>query len=30
MGDQPTTLPARYYTDPAVFRRELETLFCRM
>lgn len=25
-----TTLPARYYTDPEIFRRELDTLFCRM
>lgn len=25
-----TTLPARYYTDPAVFREELERFFCRM
>lgn len=24
------TLPAKYYTDPAIFRQELETFFCRM
>jgi len=26
----PTTLPARYYTDPKVFRDELERFFCQM
>ena len=24
-----TTLPARYYTDPGVFRDELERFFCQ-
>jgi Rieske 2Fe-2S family protein len=27
---QAKTLPARYYTDPEVFRKEFENLFCRM
>ena len=26
----PKTLPGRYYTDPAIFREELERFFCRM
>ncbi|PYV59343.1 MAG: (2Fe-2S)-binding protein [Acidobacteria bacterium] len=26
----PKTLPGRYYTDPAIFRDELERFFCRM
>jgi nitrite reductase/ring-hydroxylating ferredoxin subunit len=26
----PKTLPARYYTDPEVFRREMESFFSRM
>ena len=30
MSDQQKTLPARYYTDPAVFQQELENLFCQM
>ena len=30
MSDQIKTLPARYYTDHAVFKRELENLFCQM
>jgi Rieske 2Fe-2S family protein len=30
MNNQPKTLPAHYYTDPGVFERELENLFCRM
>jgi Rieske 2Fe-2S family protein len=30
MSEQPKTLPARYYTDPAAFQQELERLFCRM
>jgi glycine betaine catabolism A len=30
MSDQANTLPARYYTDPDLFRRELETIFCQM
>lgn len=30
MSTQPTTLPARYYTDPEQFRREMETFFCQM
>jgi phenylpropionate dioxygenase-like ring-hydroxylating dioxygenase large terminal subunit len=28
--NRPTfTLPARYYTEPDVFRREIESFFCR-
>ena len=30
MSTQAKTLPARYYTDTEVFRREMETFFCRM
>ena len=30
MSGQQKTLPARYYTDPAVFQQELENLFCQM
>ena len=30
MSTQQMTLPARYYTDPEIFRQELETFFCRM
>ncbi len=30
MSMQAKTLPGRYYTDTDVFRRELETFFCRM
>jgi Rieske 2Fe-2S family protein len=30
MSTQPKTLPARYYTDPEVFRQELETFFGQM
>jgi len=30
MSTQQMTLPARYYTDPGMFRQELETFFCRM
>ena len=30
MSTQQMTLPARYYTDPEIFRRELETFFCGM
>ena len=29
MSTQAKTLPARYYTDPEVFRQELETFFCQ-
>jgi glycine betaine catabolism A len=30
VSNQPKTLPARSYTDPGVFREELENFFCRM
>jgi Rieske 2Fe-2S family protein len=30
MSTQAKTLPGRYYTDPAVFRQEMETFFCEM
>jgi glycine betaine catabolism A len=30
MSTQAKTLPARYYTDAEVFRREMESFFCRM
>ena len=30
MSVQGKTLPGRYYTDPEIFRRELETFFCQM
>jgi Rieske 2Fe-2S family protein len=30
MNSQPKTLPSRYYTDPDIFRQELERYFCRM
>jgi Rieske 2Fe-2S family protein len=30
MSTQPKTLPARYYTDPALFRQEVETFFFQM
>jgi len=30
MSTQQLTLPARYYTDPEIFRQELETFFCGM
>jgi phenylpropionate dioxygenase-like ring-hydroxylating dioxygenase large terminal subunit len=30
MSTQPKTLPARYYTDPEIFRQEMETFFCQM
>lgn len=30
MSTQAKTLPARYYTDPENFRREMETFFCEM
>ena len=30
MSTPAKTLPARYYTDPEVFRQELETFFCQM
>jgi Rieske 2Fe-2S family protein len=29
-NSQAKTLPARYYTDPEVFRQEMETFFCKM
>jgi Rieske 2Fe-2S family protein len=30
MSTQQMTLPARYYTDAAIFRKEMETFFCGM
>ena len=30
MSTQAKTLPGRYYTDPNLFERELETIFCQM
>ena len=30
MSIQAKTLPGRYYTDPNLFERELETIFCQM
>jgi Rieske 2Fe-2S family protein len=30
MSTPQMTLPARYYTDPEIFRRELQTFFCGM
>jgi Rieske 2Fe-2S family protein len=30
MSTPAKTLPARYYTDPAIFQREMEAFFCQM
>jgi Rieske 2Fe-2S family protein len=30
MSTQAMTMPGRYYTDPEVFRREIDTIFCQM